>query len=204
MVHLTLMSYPIRTIFQTQGSEQGERKRHCCHSIHTVCNKPTSFTRYRSTSQHFHSASMHATTRARRREIWDRERRARERRMGSRAGEAGEGVERGSGGGIWAREVTPPLPHFAALALPLKEAETRGGVYLRHHAEERKNGRPLRHGDAAQKERERLQRRRGISASASFPHESASTLSPLGNPGQFHLVLCFSCSYYTTVIQTSY
>ena len=105
MVHLTLMSYPIRTIFQTQGSEQGERKRHCCHSIHTVCNKPTSFTRYRSTSQHFHSASMHATTRARRREIWDRERRARERLMGSRAGEAGEGVERGSGGGIWAREV---------------------------------------------------------------------------------------------------
>ena len=104
----------------------------------------------------------------------------------------------------WRRPGTPLLPHFAALALPLKEAETRGGVYLRHHAEERKNGRPLRHGDAAQKERERLQRRRGISASASFPHESASTLSPLGNPGQFHLVLCFSCSYYTTVIQTSY
>ena len=97
MVHLTLMSYPIRTIFQTQGSEQGERKRHCCHSIHTVwINKPTAITRHRSTLQACTRENMHATTRARRREIWARERRARERRMGSRAGEAGEGG--------WARE----------------------------------------------------------------------------------------------------
>ena len=42
-----------------------------------------------------------------------------------------------------------------ALASPLNAAETRGGVYLRHHTEERKNGRPLRPDDAAQKREER-------------------------------------------------
>ena len=80
---------------------------------------------------------------------------------------------------VWRRPGTPLLPHFVALASPLNAAETRGGVYLRHHTEERKNGRPLRPDDAAQKreercicfdaarekEREGLQRRRGISAS---------------------------------------
>jgi len=70
-----------------------------------------------------------------------------------------------------------------ALASPLNAAETRGGDARRSLSaapqEERKNGRPLRPDDAAQKreercicfdaarekEREGLQRRRGISAS---------------------------------------